>query len=85
MSNLSGIARQFVDKGLLNEQQAVDVSKESNKEKRSFIIQSLLSGACKPKEVALLVSSEFGLPYLDLTAMDPEHFVVDLVAADLLE
>jgi type IV pilus assembly protein PilB len=85
MSNLSGIARQFVERDLLNEQQALDINTESNKESRSFIMQSLLSGACKSKEVALLVSAEFGLPFLDLSAMDPEHFVTDLVSSELLE
>jgi type IV pilus assembly protein PilB len=85
MSNLSGIARQFVERNLLNEQQALDINTESNKESRSFIMQSLLSGACKPKEVALLVSAEFGLPFLDLAAMDPKHFVTDLVSSELLE
>ncbi len=85
MANLSGIARQYVERNLLNEQQAQDLNKESNKEQRSFIMQSLLSGACKPKDVALLVSAEFGLPFLDLSAMDPEHFVTDLVSSELLE
>ncbi len=85
MSNLSGIARQYVERNLLNEQQAKDIHAESNKEQRSFIMQSLLSGACKPKDVALLVSSEFGLPYLDLSAMDPEQFATDQINAELLE
>ena len=85
MSNLSGIARQFVERELVNEQQALTLVKDANKEHRSFIMHSLLSGICKPKDVALLVSDEFGLPFLDLAAMDPEHFVIDLVNADLLE
>jgi len=45
----------------------------------------LLSGACKPKDVALLVSNEFGLPILDLSAMEHEHFALDSVNAELLE
>ncbi len=85
MANLSGIARQYVERNLLNEQQAQDINNESNKESRSFIMQSLLSGACKSKDVALLVSAEFGLPFLDLSAMDPEHFASDLVSSELLE
>ena len=85
MANLSGIARQYVERNLLNEQQAQDINNESNKESRSFIMQSLLSGACKSKDVAILVSAEFGLPFLDLSAMDPEHFVTDLISSELLE
>jgi type IV pilus assembly protein PilB len=85
MSNVSGIARQFVEQSLLNEQQAKDLTLEASKENRSFIMQSLLSGACKSKDVALLVSSEFGLPMLDLAAMDPEHFQTELISAELLE
>ncbi len=85
MIKLSGIARQYVECNLLNEQQALDINSESNKEQRSFIMQSLLSGACKSKDVALLVSAEFGLPFLDLSAMDPEHFVANLISSELLE
>jgi type IV pilus assembly protein PilB len=85
MSNISGIARQFVENNLLNEQQAKDLTIEASNENRSFIMQSLLSGACKSKDVALLVSSEFGLPMLDLAAMDPEHFQAELISPELLE
>ena len=85
MSNISGIARQFVEQNLINEQQAKDLTLEARKENRSFIMQSLLSGACKSKDVALLVSNEFGLPILDLSAMDTEHFQIDLITPELLE
>lgn len=85
MSNISGIARQYVEQQLLNEQQAKDLSRDALKEQRSFIMQTLLSGSCKAKDVALLVSTEFGLPFLDLSAMDPEHFAVDLVTPELVE
>lgn len=85
MSNLSGIARQFVQQELLSEQQALDINDEANKNARSFIMQSLLSGACKARAVAQLISNEFGLPFLDLSAMDPEHFPADLVSSELLE
>ncbi len=85
MANLSGIARQYVEHKLLNEQQAKDILSQANKEQSSFIMQSLLSGACKPKDVALLVSNEFGLPLLDLSSMSPEHFAIELVSSELLE
>jgi len=85
MSNISGIARQFVEQSLLNEQQAKDLTIEANNENRSFIMQSLLSGACKSIDVASLVSSEFGLPLLDLSAMDSEHFQPDLISPELLD
>jgi len=85
MANLSGVARQFVEQQLLNEQQAKELQQEANKEQRSFILQSLISGACKSKDVALLVSSEFGLPLLDLSSISPEHFAIELVNSELLE
>ena len=85
MSNISGIARQFVERKLIDEQQALTLVKEASKEQRSFIMHSLVTSVCKAKDVALLVSDEFGLPYLDLAAMDPEHFAIDLVSAELLE
>lgn len=85
MSNLSGISRQYVQQELLSEQQALDINEEANTNARSFIMQSLLSGACKSKAVAQLLSHEFGLPFLDLSAMDAEHFPADLVNAELLD
>jgi type IV pilus assembly protein PilB len=85
MSKLSGIARQYVEKKLLTEQQAQDLTNEANKDQRSFIMQSLVSGACKSKEVALLVSNEFGLPLLDLSAISSENFLSDLISNELLE
>jgi len=85
MSNISGIARQFVEQNLLSEQQAIDLGLSSSKEKRSFILQSLLSGVCKPKDVALLVSTEFGLPFFDISSMDLEHLATDLVSPELLD
>jgi len=85
MSKVSGIARQFVDQNLLSEQQALDLAASANKEKRSFILQTLLSGSCKPREVATLVSQEFGLPFFDLSAMDSEHLAAELVSEELLE
>ena len=85
MPNISGIARQYVEQNLLNEQQAKDLTLEAHNENRSFIMQSLLSGACKPKDVAALVSNEFGLPLLDLSAMAPEHFQSELISPELLE
>jgi type IV pilus assembly protein PilB len=85
MPNISGIARQFVERSLLNEQQVKDLTLEASKENHSFIMQSLLSGVCKSKDVALLVSDEFGLPLLDLAAMDSEHFQTELISPELLE
>ena len=85
MSNLSGIARQFVEQQLLSEQQAKDLNQQALKEQRSFILQSLMSGACKSKDVALLLSNEFGLPLLDLSAMANENFDMDLISSELLE
>lgn len=85
MSNLSGIARQYVSSELLTEQQALDLTEEADKASNSFIMQSLLSGACESKAVAQLLSTEFGLPFLDLSAIEPEHFPQELVSTVLLE
>lgn len=85
MANISGIARQYVEHNLLSEQQAKDIHEQATKENRSFIMQSLLSGACKSKDVANLVSREFGLPLLDLSSIASENFAIDLVNPELLE
>ncbi len=85
MKNLTGLAKRFVDHSLLSEQQALDILEQKNPDHKSFIQLVASSGFCKPKDIALFVSGEFGLPFLDLGAFDAEHFPVDLVNADLID
>ncbi|MCP5326347.1 MAG: type IV-A pilus assembly ATPase PilB [Oceanospirillaceae bacterium] len=85
MSKLSGLARRFVEVGLLQEAKALEILVSAKKEKRPFVVQATLSGACNSRTAAELVASEFGLPLLDISSMDPNLFEKDLVSTELLE
>jgi type IV pilus assembly protein PilB len=85
MSKLSGLARRFVEVGLLQEAKALEILTISKKEKRPFVMQAALSGACNSRAAAELVATEFGMPLLDITSMDPNLFEKDLVSTELLE
>ena len=85
MSKLSGLARRFVEVGLLQEAKALEILINAKKEKRPFVIQATLSGACSSRAAAEVVSAEFGLPLLDISSMDPNLFEKELVTTELLE
>lgn len=85
MSKLSGLARRFVEVGLLQEAKALEILISAKKEKRPFVMQASLSGACNSRAAAELVAAEFGLPLLDISSMDPNLFEKDLVSTELLE
>lgn len=85
MSKLSGLARRFVEVGLLQEAKAIEIVSTAKKEKRPFVMQAALSGACNSRSAAELVATEFGLPLLDVNSIDPNLFEKDLVSTELLE
>jgi type IV pilus assembly protein PilB len=83
--NLNGLARSLVQAGLIeadNAQQALEMAKN---EKSSFITVAIKKGYADPLQVAILASTEFGLPLLDLAAFDTELLIKDIVSNDLIE
>lgn len=85
MKSLNGLAKRFVDNALLSEQQARDILEQNNPENLSFIRQVAASGLCSSQDIGSLVAVEFGLPFVDLASIDPEHFPISLVSAELIE
>lgn len=83
--NLNGLARSLHQAGLIEAdkaQQALDIAKS---EKSSFITVAIQKGYADAKQVAILASTEFGLPLIDLAAFDTELLVKDIVSNDLIE
>jgi type IV pilus assembly protein PilB len=83
--NLNGLARSLTQAGLIEADNAKDALEVAKKEKLSFISVAIKKGYADPLKVALLASTEFGLPLLDLSVFDPELFVKDIVSNDLIE
>jgi len=81
---LTGLARKLILDGLITEDKAVAAQQQAQKEKVSFIKQLVESKALSAQKIAVAASQEFGIPLIDLAAMDNEAFPVDLVDEKLI-
>lgn len=81
---LQGLPLRLIQDGLLDEQamiQAVSAAKDSNTNLVSHLVAAGLADA---REIAIAASQEFGVPLLDLEAIQPDIDVVKLVSDKLL-
>lgn len=81
---LTGLARKLILDGLITEDKAVAAQQQAQKEKVSFIKQLVDSKVLSAQKIAVAASQEFGIPLIDLAAMDNEAFPVDLVDEKLI-
>ena len=83
--NLGGIARKLVIDGLLDEAAAQDHYQKAIKEKKQFVSYLVENKLVSGKDIALSASQEFGVPLLDLDAMELDMDIVKLVKEDLIK
>lgn len=83
--NLNGLARSLNLAGLIDEENARKALDIAKAEKSTFVAVAVKNGYVDPLQVAILASTEFGLPLLDLAAFDTELLVKDIVSNDLIE
>ena len=81
---LTGLARKLILDGLITEDKAVAAQQQAQKEKVSFIKQLVDSKVLSAEKIAVAASQEFGIPLIDLSAMDSEAFPVDIVDEKLI-
>ena len=67
---LTGLAKNIVDSGIINEQQAADATDKSRKAKVSFVNYLVTNNIADPTQIALSASQEFGLPFFNLDTYD---------------
>ncbi|WP_039975834.1 type IV-A pilus assembly ATPase PilB [Pseudomonas oryzihabitans] len=82
---LSGLARQLVDAQLLAEaaaQQAVVRAKQAKVPLVTYLVQQRL---VQSRPLAELAAQEFGVPFLDLAAIDKEQLPKDIVNEKLMQ
>lgn len=82
---LSGLTKCLVQDGLLNEVDARKHLEDAQKEKLSLINYLVAKKLVDAQAVASLASLEFGLPLLDLNAIDLTAIPLDLVNEKLIE
>src|SRR4051812_15638138 len=82
--SLQGLPLRLIQDGLLDERamtDAVIAAKESNTNLVSHLVSA---GLADPREIAIAAAQEFGVPLLDLEAVQPDLDTVKLVSDKLL-
>ncbi len=82
---LSGLARRLVSEGLIDETAAHDAVTRADKEKLSFSDYLVSKKILNAQKIASVASSEFGLPLVDLDAIDIESLPKMLVDDALIK
>ncbi len=81
---LGGLARKLVMDGLIAEDVAARAFQESVKEKIPFISHVVEKGLADAKRIAQTAAEEFGVPLLDLSAVEIDSEVTKLVEEKLI-
>jgi type IV pilus assembly protein PilB len=82
---LSGLARALVQHGRLTEPAAAELQKHARESGSGFIEEVVRSRRMSSMDIAEFCAYTFGLPLLDLDAVDPTQFPVDLVDRKLMQ
>ncbi|MBX9936504.1 MAG: type IV-A pilus assembly ATPase PilB [Burkholderiaceae bacterium] len=80
---LPGLGRALISAGKLTQKVAEDIYRKSQSGRTSFIAELTGSGAISAADLAHAVSSVFGAPLLDLSAVDPQRLPKDLLDAKI--
>ncbi len=80
----SGLTKCLIQKGLLTEEMAAALTTEAQKLKQPLITYLVSQKHLDPKIVASVASSEFGVPFFDLDAIDVSLLPIKLVSEKLI-
>jgi type IV pilus assembly protein PilB len=81
---LSGLARALVQHKLLRAEEAIALQQKADDAKAKFVDELIAAGTMAPDRLARFASDTFGLPLMDLEALDPGSIPADLVDRKLL-
>ena len=81
---LSGLARKLVMDGLLAEADAVKAQEQSTKKKVPYVTYLVENNLVNSKKLAIAASQEFGVPLMDIDAIEIDSEVVRLVQEKLV-
>lgn len=85
LAGLTGLARRLVAEGLLPEADARRAMEESSQQRTTLTAWLLERNLVDGLRLLRLVSQEFGMPMLDVAAMNPAQLPVNLVSEELLD
>src|SRR5690349_17711912 len=81
---LGGLARRLVVDGLLTEDKAREAQQKALKNKEPFVTHLVQNNILAAKRIAEAASAEFGIPLIDIRAMDLTQAPVKDVAEKLI-
>ena len=84
-TSLGGLAKRLVRDDLINEDEALTATQNSEKEKKSLVAYLVETDMVSAQQLANVASEEFGTPIFDLAAFDLEALPRDLIANNLLQ
>lgn len=84
-TSLGGLAKRLIRDDLINEDEALTATQNSEKEKKSLVAYLVEADLVSAHQLANVASEEFGTPIFDLTAFDLEALPRDLIANNLLQ
>src|SRR5690348_6648761 len=82
---LQGLPLRLIQDGLLDEKTALQALQDAKETNSSFVSHLVSKALADPREIAIAASQEFGVPLLDLDAIQPDLDVVRLVSDKLLQ
>ena len=84
LAGLSGIARRLVTEGMLSEGEMRKAADEAARQKIPISAWLIENGLATSVLIAAVSSTEFGMPLLDIEALDIAHLPMNLVREDLV-
>lgn len=81
---LGGLARKIVQDGLIDENKAIEAQAAAIKDKIPFVSYVVNQGLAKSADIAAAASAEFGVPIVNIDAIDIEADVIQLVKESLV-
>ena len=82
---LPGLAKKMVKHGLLSEAAATEINIRAMEEKRSFFLQCIEQNSIPATQACEVVSEDFGIPFMDIEAMNADLAPLELIPAQLIE
>jgi type IV pilus assembly protein PilB len=83
-SGLGGLPQRLVQDGLVDEPAMAAAMNAAKERKSSVVTQLVVSGAAKARDIAIAAAAEFGVPLLDLEAVQADLDIVRLISDKLL-
>ena len=81
---VTGLPRRLIQDGVIGEEELLQASEAASEEKVTLVAHLVEKGLASSKQIAVAASHEFGVPLLDLDAVEPDLEVIRVLDEKLL-